>query len=225
MNNTHDELDVIHIYLVKVPDSFSAKADFLPEPQRSKALAFSGKRLTEFVVGRMLISHALGSKWLIQERKRRGPIAVSSENKNQRYLSVSHSNGWLGVALATPHCKHEIGFDIEKIRTNWSPQKATLFCNNQQIAEGFALSSAKQDLFFTTLWSQQEAYFKATQNSAAKADFQNNHRMQTKQISDHMIVTTYAKYVTTPSIYFCDLILDEMDPHFTAPLEFKGSLN
>jgi len=220
MKSTQDDPNAVHIYLVKVSPSFAANADFLPEPQRSKARAYSGKRLTEFTVGRLLISHILEPNWRIFERDRKGPVARCDANETECSLSVSHSNNWVGVAVGLPDISKAIGFDIEKIRSNWSRRKAAFFCNQQQIEEGFKLTSTtERDRFFTLLWCQKEAYFKATQNPIIDAGFKQDPRMQSKHIDDQMIMSFFSQPQSEIGIHFCELISGGSAPTFSARIE------
>jgi len=192
---------MVNIYLAKMPSGLIANTEHLHRNQCIKARSFTGKRLTEFIIARLLIQHALGSNWEILEREGQGPIALCATHHTTLKLSVSHSNGWIGVAIASPAVGLEIGLDIERVHSNWSAEKAAFFCNREQVNAGLALAkTSDRDHFFTSLWTHKEAYFKATQKPFVEKDFCNDARMHTHIIDDNMILSVFTDAISSIAI-------------------------
>lgn len=201
--------NVLELHLVKIPSGFVPPIDFLQQAQQSKAKRFSGKRLVEFSVARLLLSYGLGPDWLLEERDNGAPVALSKIDQSQRLLSVSHSSSWVAVAIAPPNDSLIFGIDIEKTRSGWNKRKAQFFCNEQQTDAGLTLSStARQDYFFTALWTQKEAYFKATQMPFVDRGFDDDSRMQTTVLEDEMVLSVYSDPTSLAVIKQNTMIID-----------------
>lgn len=212
----------LELSLVKIPAGFVPPMELLDPAQQSRARLFSGKRLTEFSASRLLLAHSLGADWCIQERDNTAPLAINKIDKSQRLMSLSHSNGWVVVAISPLNSTCKFGVDIEKIRTNWSQRKARFFCNSQQIAAGIALKSeAEQDHFFTALWTQKEAYFKATHNAFVEIDFKDDKRMNTSLLENNMVLSVYCEPITKIKIQRAEMVVNKNSVSFL-PLEELG---
>lgn len=183
---------IVQLYLIKVPEKFIVSNMILDEPQRMRAREFSGKRRSEYTVGRSTLSFALGEEWRIQEQQKLGPRVTHKFTGSERATSISHSNKWVGVALTGPDQAVALGLDIEKVRSGWSERKARFFCNKPQADKGLTLpAGAEQDNYFTTLWTQKEAYFKATQGPFVEMDFQNDERIKTFALDKNFILSVF----------------------------------
>ena len=146
-----------------LPDDYYER---LPENQRLRASTLTGKRLQEFYFGRQLLKFACqqsigGDKTEIIERENDAPW-LNDHNGKPIANSITHSPHWLGVIVCGDTDVDNIGIDIETIRDNWTVEKAALFCNQAQIEESLTIQdTALRNRFYTRLWTQKEAHFKA----------------------------------------------------------------
>ena len=165
-------LPSIEIWLYKDDlASLSPLISRLPAPQRERALQLHKQRQREFVIGRSLLalaidqnSHAKG--WQIKERPNSSPIV---EHPSQQFISnISHSKGWVALAFcdAPEEPQMVIGLDIELIKPRQQFAAADFFCNSSELRElNAATSNEDKSRYFSLLWTQKEAYFKAHQQT------------------------------------------------------------
>jgi len=162
----------IECYLLEKFHQLALPGDFLerlaPE-QQLRATSLSGKRLHEFYFGRQLLIYAfeqfntpnITSACRIIERDNNAP---QLKNNTQQTLSssITHSSDWLGIIVCDEVNKTKVGIDIETIRDNWSIEKAQLFCSQPQIDEALTIQDKHlRNRYFTSIWTQKEAVFKA----------------------------------------------------------------
>ncbi|MFT5609455.1 MAG: phosphopantetheinyl transferase [Parvicella sp.] len=143
----------------------------LPAPQKKRALQLHRRRQREFVIGRSLLSLAIqrnsaSNNWLINERPHSSPIV---EHPSEKFISnISHSKGWVALAFCnTPVDSHmSIGLDIERIKPREQFAAADFFCNASQLRQLKAKTNNQdKSRYFSLLWTQKEAYFKAHQQT------------------------------------------------------------
>ncbi|MFT5137194.1 MAG: phosphopantetheinyl transferase [Arenicella sp.] len=151
--------------------SLSPLISRLPALQMERALQLHGRRQREFVIGRSLLSLAIqrnsaSNNWLINERPNLSPIV---EHPSEQFISnISHSKGWVALAFCkTPVDPHmSIGLDIEGIKPREQFAAADFFCNASQLRQLKAKTSNQdKSRYFSLLWTQKEAYFKAHQQT------------------------------------------------------------
>jgi phosphopantetheinyl transferase len=151
--------------------SLRALISRLPTPQRERASQLHGRRQREFVIGRSLLSLAIqhnsaSNNWLIKERLNSSPIV---EHPSEQFIgNISHSKGWVALAFCkTPAYPHmSIGLDIERIKPREQFAAAEFFCNARQLRQlKAATSNQDKTRYFSLLWTQKEAYFKAHQQT------------------------------------------------------------
>lgn len=165
-------LPSIQIWLYK--DDFASLSTLitrLPAPQRVRALQLQNNRQREFVIGRSLLALAIqhnshSKNWRIRERPELSPIV---EHPSQQFVSnISHSKGWVALAFCETHQKSmmSVGLDIELIRPRQKFAAAKFFCNSSQLGElNAATTNQDKSRYFSLLWTQKEAYFKARQQT------------------------------------------------------------
>ncbi|MFT5611584.1 MAG: phosphopantetheinyl transferase [Arenicella sp.] len=143
----------------------------LPSPQKDRALQLHRRRQREFVIGRSLLGLAIqhgghSSNWRIKERPNSSPIA---EHPSEQFISsISHSKGWVALAFCNnPQAPQMIiGLDIERIKPREQFAAADFFCNASQLRQLKATTSNQdKSRYFSLLWTQKEAYFKAHQQT------------------------------------------------------------
>jgi len=195
----------------------------LPPEQRQRASTLQGKRLHEFYFGRQLLKFALNQQTAdksalslrIIEHLNEAPKVVD-DAKNTFASSISHSASWLGVAICVEANTKEIGIDIESIRDGWNIEKVQLFCSKDEIDEGFSIESKTQrNIFFTTLWTQKEAYFKSggehvfNKKSSLNNNKMNPDKLLTQRLSDNSIMSIYSHQKTMININYVSIIDNE----------------
>lgn len=173
--NTH--LWLLDYDLIKSPPIL--QFDRLKPPQKQRALKLYGKRKFEFYLSRLLLNHAIDqlllrvddNSWYIQEQEQLPPVI--SHHEYTISTSISHTNGVIGVIVALVQSPVKLGLDIEIIRPNLNQKTAAFFCNKQQLAEATTLQhSYEKQQYFTRLWTQKEAYFKAHETPILNKDIQ-----------------------------------------------------
>ena len=212
-NVTITNMVTLECYLLKQFHQLSLPSncfDQLPVEQRSRASKLNGKRLQEFYFGRQLLKFAcdqLDTKnitppYKIIERENNAPQLKDSSGRDLA-SSISHSSKWLGVVIChDPNVLH-VGIDIETIRDDWSIEKANFFCNQQQISEALAIQdTALRNRFFTTIWAQKEAHFKAGGQHVLNTNSPpiNPALLQTKNVDNTSIMSIYCAQQTMINI-------------------------
>jgi len=159
----------------------------LPLPQATRANSLNGKRKTEFVLGRLLLAQALHDRplqhqetksppndqnWQIHERPGQSP-KVSGDNTNKFQFSISHSKGWVGLAHSQELDNEVLGLDIEALSETLNERRAAYFCSAQQLASARELVDEQKKHYFTKLWTQKEAFFKAHARPVLNPDTKN----------------------------------------------------
>ena len=177
----------IQLYFAKVLESISA--DSTPRPKGLSATA-SNKRFREFVSSRKLIEFALEVGWQLIEHDDKPPTIHNADNTLEGSLSISHSNQWVAIAIAPSNIK--LGVDIELINERWTEDKAKIFCSSQEIEMGLALSKHESNKFFTKIWTQKEAFFKATQQPFVERNFNTDTRMTSSEHIDGYLYSVYS---------------------------------
>ncbi|MGO2236852.1 MAG: 4'-phosphopantetheinyl transferase family protein [Marinomonas sp.] len=165
----------IHVFFANVEmlsdDSLEYFLDALPADQKAKALELkSKKKKRDFIIGRMLLIHALLKKYSfrtipsILEQPDKAPFVRSFKDI---YLSISHSNYIVCCVL------HEcpIGIDIEykKSRQNLA-EKSSFFMSHEELEElTMIIEETRQKEYFYQVWCTKEAVFKALDFSEQKS--------------------------------------------------------
>ena len=135
-------------------------------------------RQKEFLLGRMLLRHALAeqlacpiNKLDVDERQRMPPYVPLAEENGIRF-SICHSHSLIAVAIARCGIAQNtvLGADVEYINPARGLSAAAVFCNamQKQLIENSVSSSEKKRLYYL-FWTQKEAYFKACFYSEASS--------------------------------------------------------
>lgn len=114
----------------------------------------SGKRREEYIVERVLLKHLMGSSLQIYHRENGSPY-IKLEGEREKFISISHSNGWVMLAL----CNQRVGVDIEKKQDRLVKLKHK-FLSNQEISFVSKQEEANQLSILLLLWCAKEAVFK-----------------------------------------------------------------
>jgi phosphopantetheinyl transferase len=144
------------------------------------------KRKRQFCASRLLLNR-LRSQYLpghnmCSEETSTFPSRLIGTDNNVHSFNISHSNNWVAVAIADKNIGTDIGIDIQTLKQNWTPEKAAFFCSEAQIKQGYGLSQPEN--YFTQLWCQKEAYFKATQKKFVEIDFMNDASLSSQVFDD-----------------------------------------
>jgi 4'-phosphopantetheinyl transferase len=131
------------------------------EIKRLKSIK-SATRCREFLLSRALMRHALSrcfqrpeSEWEFVDQSRSGP-RVSNLPSNI-YLSLSHSSGYIGFALA--NCPVGIDLEVPKMTRDF-PALAEIFMNQEELAGLPGECTAQADYFYR-IWCAKESHYKA----------------------------------------------------------------
>lgn len=181
----------IYLYLAKIPEDLSRDNAQHPCNLSPKA---SEKRFREFFTSRELIKFALDTDWRVVEHDDRPPSIHNSNNSQTRSLSISHSNDWTAVAIGSSDI--ELGVDIELIRENWTVEKAKFFCSPDELKKGFTLPKTEQNKYFTLIWTQKEAFYKATQQTFVAKKFEGDSRITSSEPFDNYLYSVFSNPVT-----------------------------
>jgi len=128
--------------------------------QQVKAASMKPRRLARFVSGRLLLRYAVESSYsraykVIESEESPPLVKIGDHIVN---VSISYSNEILLVGLS----EAKFGAGIEYIKSNWSHDKAALFCCEQELAFAKGLQSEQQlNEFHTRLLVSKEAYCKS----------------------------------------------------------------
>jgi len=182
----------IQLFIAEIPTELTSESDSCDDQQAGWGRCFSAKRFREFSASRKLLNQTLETGWVAREYHNRPPTLHNSDETETRALSISHSNNWVAVAIAPVGNDINVGVDIEPTRRHWTAEKAEFFCNPQQCEKGLALREAEQDFFFTRLWTQKEAFFKATQKAFVARGFDNDDRMQSHTFAEDFQLSVYS---------------------------------
>lgn len=159
----------IYIGYASIPIDYHAKLDALTLSQRQRFNTQLSKatdnRKRQFCTSRILLNHLSQHYFSNQQLRSKEPLEypyqlIDAQNHIHSF-NISHSGNWVVVAIADADINNNIGVDIQTLKPNWTPQKARFFCSQEQVITGFQQSLPDQ--YFSQLWSQKEAYFKATQ--------------------------------------------------------------
>lgn len=132
-------------YLSELPQEVITKAD------RYKNEGDRIRNLMGEVLARMAVS--VTTSTFPTEVFRYNPQGKPYLENNPIYFNITHSGDYVAVAVAD----HEIGIDIEKVRTN-KIRVAERFFSQEEIYH--IKQSQNPDQYFTRLWSIKEAYLK-----------------------------------------------------------------
>ena len=180
----------IYLGYAQIPPEFTPKRELLTSSQcqryDSEITNATDKRKRQFCASRLLLnqlrSHYLPSHILDTEESSTFPYRLVAANNDVHNFNISHSDDWVAVALADQYINSDIGVDIQTLKRDWSPEKAVFFCSEAQVKHGFGLNQPEN--YFTQLWSQKEAYFKATQKQFVEMDFETDEYLCSKHFND-----------------------------------------
>lgn len=185
----------IHIGYAFIPSDFPLNSTLLTQSQQQRFTTeianASNKRQRQFYASRRLLNHLsqhyYPSDQLNADEPLTYPYRLSGPKAELHGVNISHSDNWVAVAISGQNI--DVGVDIQTLKSNWSAEKARFFCTDEQIQTG--LSHPDPDQFFTQLWSQKEAHFKATQTRlfTAKTEFHND--VYSKVIDTNLFISMY----------------------------------
>lgn len=194
----------IQVYFAKILVEAVAEPKQYPT---GLAITASKKRFREFYTSRKLINLALDDGWRLVEHGDKPPTIYNSNQTQSLSLSISHSNDWAAIAIAPSSCR--LGLDIELIRENWSRDKANMFCSAQEVDKGLALSDVDANVFFTKIWTQKEAFFKATQQPFAAKNLEHDNRITSAELTESYVYSIYSDPPLAIETTVIDLSTDE----------------
>lgn len=179
----------IHIGYAVIPDDLLFSLDKLTISQKqyfeSNITHASDKRKRQFYASRLLLNqlsdHHFSPLKLTAVEPLSRPYQLLSNNNQTHNFNISHSHNWVCVAIADANINEAIGVDIQTLKLGWPPEKARFFCSKTQLKKGY--ESELPDHYFTQLWSNKEAYFKATQQRFTHKDFENDDYLTKRQLS------------------------------------------
>lgn len=144
--------------------SLPADLGFLSDSERLRAADFGNvRRREQFLRARWLARCMLAARlggtprdWSLSAAASEGPRILSSL-PSPLFLSLSHSGGWVGCALAPV----PVGLDLETAeRPRRIGELARKVCTPGEIAELEMLSGTAQQQAFYRMWTLKEAWFK-----------------------------------------------------------------
>ena len=153
-------------------DGFAKRLDVA---QQEKLANINPRKQHEFIISRTLLKYCLNHflpkkdiQWKITEQSQLPPL-VSPANQLNIQFNISHSASMIGIAV----CESEstIGFDLQKIKTfdsiERAMQNAKYFCSNQELLlleqllhQANTISVDQLSVEITKLWTMKEAFFK-----------------------------------------------------------------
>lgn len=195
----------IQVYVSEIRSALLAHSTTLPGNQSTRAPGVSRKRWNEYVASRLVITKLLAPGWHLNEENRKQLFVYDSQSMATRRISLSHSHSLVAVAIGPVSQDLLLGVDVEKIRSDWTPEKAGFFCNIRQREKGLSLPKAEQAEFFTQLWTQKEAYFKATQNPFVQKDFDQDFGIYSRKLAEPFFVSVYSQPALATKLSYIDL--------------------
>jgi 4'-phosphopantetheinyl transferase len=139
----------------------------LPEPERARAARFRvADARGRFVLGRTLLRRAVGQLLgvpaeelaLVVDERGKPHLADPAEEPGP-FFNLSHSGPVVAVAVASV----AVGVDVESLRPVVSAERlARRFLSAAEAAAVLAADAAERDRAFLRIWTQKEAYLKAT---------------------------------------------------------------
>lgn len=184
----------------------------MTDAQLDYTKSMSSKRLHEFYFSRKLLEHAIKTKgiysnWEIIEREKNSPLIQLNNNKALN-CSITHSPTWIGVIFNNEIDAPKVGIDIETIRSNWTIEKAQLFCSDQQVKHAYNLpSDVVRNHCLTTIWTQKEAYYKAVgeglfnKNVELKSDANTQYSLTSQALTENAIMSIYCEEPSAFKVY------------------------
>lgn len=145
-------------------------AAILGESESIKINDLSGRRRQEYLLGRCLLRAGLSTvidhriawqDWQVEERQDLPPVVLQAEQLGL-YFSISHSQGWVAVAISN---QSKLGLDIEYRRERRYAELAQGWYHESEVEGLKKLSESDAQAAFYRLWTQKEAYIKFLQKS------------------------------------------------------------
>jgi phosphopantetheinyl transferase (holo-ACP synthase) len=199
--DTH--LWLLNYDLVKSPTAI--ELDRLKPSQEKRALKLDGKRKVEFYLSRLLLNHAVDELLLETEdkawsTKEREHLSPTIHHRNHTInTSISHSRGVIGILTTLTSAPVKLGLDLEIIRSTLNQESASFFCSEDQLTQANTLHQPhKKQQYFTQLWTQKEAYFKAHETpmlneNTQSMEFSQDQHMHSLSINNNVELSVYCE--------------------------------
>lgn len=197
----------IYIGYAFIPNDFSLNPELLTPSQQqrfeSEIAHASNKRKRQFYASRLLLNqlsqYYFPSNELSVNEPLTFPYRLIGSNAESRSFNISHSDNWVTVAISEQDI--DIGVDIQTLKSDWSPEKARFFCTDDQIQTG--LSHPQPDHYFSQLWCQKEAYFKANQSGFFNTESTYDNNFYNKIINTSLFISMHCSASHTAQLQQC----------------------
>ena len=182
----------IYVGYASIPVKFGFEIEALTPIQQKRfnteIVNSSDKRKQQYCASRLLLNQMCKQHFICSDLQADEPLVfpycLIGRNKSRHNINISHSNNWIAVAIADHAIASNVGVDIQTFKSGWTHDKARFFCSEKQVKQGFeqTFEQAKIDHFFSQLWCQKEAFYKATKKRFTEKGFEGDDFLSTRCI-------------------------------------------